>query len=239
MLDGELALFISRFPLCLPGQESGSALLEMRGHSFDARACVRLFFQTVFARYLADMIRIAIAGPCWDDGIEVVSATAEWIRVLARCELTTADRLLQFLDEVADLPDTERHQVATASREMLLNAIEHGGKLDPNKYVEIDYVRARRMVTCRIADPGPGFALDDVPHAAIANPVDDPIRHVALREAQGMRPGGFGVLLARQLVDQLIYSQDGTEVLLVKYLDSGGAGDGRWAAEDSEVRSGH
>jgi len=35
-----------------------------------------------------------------------------------------------------------------------------------------------------------------------------------------MRPGGFGVLLARQLVDELIYGQDGNEVLLIKYLDS-------------------
>ena len=76
------------------------------------------------------------------------------------------------------------------------------------------------MVTCRIADPGRGFALDDVPHAAISNPADDPIRHIALREARGMRPGGFGVLLAKQLVDQLIYAQDGNEVILIKYLHS-------------------
>ena len=178
------------------------------------------YFSKPFSLHtFAEMIRIATEGPCWDDGIEVVSATPEWIRILARCELKTADRLLQFLDEIADLPDTERHQVATASREILLNAIEHGGQLDPNKYVEIDYVRARRMVTCRIADPGPGFAIDEVPHAAISNPADDPIRHVALREAQGMRPGGFGVLLAKQLVDQLIYGEDGNEVLLIKYLD--------------------
>ena len=34
-----------------------------------------------------------------------------------------------------------------------------------------------------------------------------------------MRPGGFGVLLAKQLVDELIYSEDGNEVLLIKYLD--------------------
>jgi len=192
----------------------GDVIASMREHAFS-------YFSNPFSPdTFAAMIRIAAEGPCWDDGIEVVSATPEWIRILARCELKTADRLLQFLDEIADLPDTERHQVATAFREMLLNAIEHGGKLDPNKYVEIDYVRARHMVTCRIADPGPGFALDDVPHAAISNPLDDPIRHVALREAQGMRPGGFGVLLARQLVDELIYGQDGNEVLLIKYLHS-------------------
>jgi DNA-binding NarL/FixJ family response regulator len=197
---------------------------SMREHAFS-------YFSKPFSLdTFADMIRLAIEGPCWDDGIEVISATPEWIRVLARCELKTADRLLQFLDEIADLPDAERHQVATASRELLLNAIEHGGKLDPNKYVEIDYVRARHMVTCRITDPGPGFALDDVPHAAICNPADDPFRHIALREAQGMRPGGFGVLVARNLVDQLIYSEDGNDVLIIKYLPSGDS-----AAESCEA----
>jgi anti-sigma regulatory factor (Ser/Thr protein kinase)/CheY-like chemotaxis protein len=169
---------------------------------------------------LAAMIHIATEGPCWDDGIEVVSGTPELIRILARCDVKTADRLVQFLNEVADLPDPEKNQVAMAFREILLNAIEHGGKLDPNQYVEIEYVRARHMVTCHITDPGPGFTLDEIPHAAIANPADDPMRHSALREEQGMRPGGFGVLLAQQLVDELIYGQDGNEVLLIKYLDS-------------------
>ena len=169
---------------------------------------------------LAEMVRMATEGPCWDDGIEVVSGTPELIRILARCDVKTADRLVHFLNEIAELPDPERSQVATAFREMLLNAIEHGGRLDPNQYVEIEYVRARHMVACHITDPGPGFALDEIPHAAIANPADDPMRHVALREEQRMRPGGFGVLLARQLVDELIYGQAGNEVLLIKYLDS-------------------
>jgi DNA-binding NarL/FixJ family response regulator len=169
---------------------------------------------------LAEMVRLATEGPCWDDGIEVVSGTPEWIRILARCDLKTADRLVHFLNEIAELPDPERTQVATAFREMLLNAIEHGGQLDPNRYVEIEYLRARHMVACHITDPGLGFTLDEIPHAAIANPADDPIRHAALREEQGMRPGGFGVLLAQRLVDELIYGQDGNEVLLIKYLDS-------------------
>ena len=173
---------------------------------------------------LAAMIRNATEGPCWDDGIEVLAATPEWIRTQVRCDVKTADRLLQFLNEIAELPDAERHEVAMAFREMLLNAIEHGGQLDPTKYVEIDYVRARHMVTCRITDPGTGFTLDEIPHAAIAQPAEDPVAHVALREELGMRPGGFGILLAQQLVDELIYSQDGNEVLLVKYLDAGESG---------------
>lgn len=167
---------------------------------------------------LAAMVRMAVEEPSWDDGIEVVSATPEWIRIRARCDLQTADRVLQFLEEIADLPSPENHAVGAAFREMLLNAIEHGGKFDPTKQVEIGYVRARHMVTCRISDPGDGFTLDEIPHAAVANPADDPIRHFIYREAQGMRPGGFGVLLAQKLVDELIYNQDGNEVLLVKYI---------------------
>jgi DNA-binding NarL/FixJ family response regulator len=208
-------------------------IASMREHAFS-------YFSKPFSRdAFAEMLRIATEGPSWDDGIEVISATPEWIRTLARCELKTADRLLHFLDEIAELPDAERHQVAAASREMLLNAIEHGGNLDPDKYVEIDYVRARHMVTCRITDPGPGFALDDVPHAAISNPADDPIRHVVLREAEGMRPGGFGVLVASKLVDELIYNQEGNDVLLIKYLHSGdSAGNGcEKAADNDESRT--
>lgn len=169
---------------------------------------------------LAEIIRRATEEDCWDDGIEVTSATPEWIQIEARCDLKTADRLVQFFHEISDLPDEERGRVAIAFREMLLNAIEHGCSLDPSKRIRIEYVRARHMVVCRIDDPGPGFTLDEIQHAAISNPGADPMHHVALRAAQGMRPGGFGILLAQGLVDQLIYNEEGSGVLLVKYLDS-------------------
>ncbi|HTQ87174.1 MAG TPA: ATP-binding protein [Candidatus Solibacter sp.] len=168
---------------------------------------------------LADMIRLAAEGPCWDEGIEVLSATPAWIRLVARCELKTADRLVQFIYEIAELPEDEKVAVATAFREMVLNAIEHGGNFDPDEYIEVSYVHARHMVMCRVKDPGKGFSLDDLRHAAVGSPPEDPIRHVAYREEQGMRPGGFGVLMAQRLVDEVIYSEQGNDVLLIKYLD--------------------
>jgi anti-sigma regulatory factor (Ser/Thr protein kinase)/ActR/RegA family two-component response regulator len=188
-------------------------ITSMREHAFS-------YFSRPFSLdALGAMIQHAIDEPCWDDGIEVVSATPEWIRIKARCDFKTADRVLQFLDEISELPSAERHAVGTAFREMLMNAIEHGGRLDPNQQVEISYVRARHMVTCRISDSGEGFTLDAIPHAAIANPSDDPIRHIEYRESHGMRPGGFGVLLAQRLVDQVIYNEQGNEVVLIKYLN--------------------
>jgi anti-sigma regulatory factor (Ser/Thr protein kinase)/ActR/RegA family two-component response regulator len=188
-------------------------ITSMREHAFS-------YFSKPFSPgALTVMIRLAIEEPCWDDGIDVVSATPEWIRIRARCDLKTADRVLQFFDEIAELPNPERSEVGAAFREMLTNAIEHGGGLDPGQQVEISYLRARHMVTCRISDPGEGFTLDEIPHAAIANPADEPLRHLEYRDAQGMRPGGFGVLLTQRLVDELVYNEQGNEVMLIKYLD--------------------
>ena len=176
------------------------------------------FSKPFSASTLAEIVRIAMLEPPWDDGIELVSATPEWISVIARCDQKTADRLVQFFDEMTDLPNPEKEDVSIAFREMLLNAIEHGGNFDPSQYVEVAYVRTRKMVLCRIKDPGRGFSLEEIHHAAINSPAYDPIRHVLLREAQGMRPGGYGVLMTRHLVDELVYSEKGNEVLLVKYL---------------------
>ena len=201
--------------LIILADESTSAdvIASMRERAFS------YFSQPFSFGALAVMIQHAIEEPCWDDGIDVVSATPEWIRIRARCDLKTAERVLQFFDEIAELPDPERSAVGMAFREMLINAIEHGGRLDPNQQVEISYLRARHMVKCRISDPGEGFTLDEIPHAAIANPVDDPERHLEYCDAKGMRPGGFGVLLAQRLVDQLVYNEQGNEVVLIKYLD--------------------
>ena len=55
----------------------------------------------------------------------------------------------------------------------------------------------------RIADPGDGFDIDQLAHAAISNPADDPLEHARVREAQGLRPGGLGLLMSKALVDEV------------------------------------
>jgi CheY-like chemotaxis protein len=152
--------------------------------------------------------------------IEVVSAKPEWLEVIAPCSLEMADRIQSFMMHLeADLPEPVRESVAQAFRELLTNAIEWGGKLDPTKVVRISCVRARRMLLYRIADPGKGFNIDALRHAAISNPADDPLAHFAEREEKGIRPGGFGLAMTRSLVDELIYNEARNEVICIKYLD--------------------
>ena len=167
---------------------------------------------------LAQTLQAALDTPDWTDGIEIVSATPHLLTLALRCRMITVERVMQFLREICDIPEEECQDVGMAFREMLLNAMEHGGHFDPAKYVEVCYIRTRHVVMARIKDPGDGFTLDEVRHAAIANPSDDPLAHVIRRNEAGMRPGGYGVMLAKNLVDELIYGEKGNEVLLVKYL---------------------
>ena len=196
----------------------GDVISAMREGAFS-------YFSAPFQAFeLADMVHEALVAPCWDDGIEVLSVTPTWVRLAARCDIATANRLVQFLRGAKDpsIPEADREAVVAAFKEILLNAMEHGGHFDPSQYVEISFVRMRRAVVCRVKDPGEGFSLEELRHAAVNSPPGDPISHLAVREAQGLRSGGFGLLLAKKPVDELIYSEQGNDVLLVKYLNSAG-----------------
>lgn len=177
------------------------------------------FTKPVSKSALEDMLQLATETPAWDEGIEMLSGTDSWIRLSVRCDLGTANRVLQFIHEVVDLAEDEAEKVGIAFREMLMNAIEHGGKFNPERRVEIGYLRARQMVACRIKDPGEGFSPRENLDTAANNPPDDPLRHVKHREEHGMRPGGYGVLLAKNLVDEVFYTEKGNEVLLIKYIN--------------------
>lgn len=150
--------------------------------------------------------------------IDVISASPEWLEIVAPCSLAVADRIQSFVLQL-DLPEQVRESVGQAFRELLNNAVEWGGKLDPARKVRISCVRAKRMLIYRISDPGEGFDIDRVSHAAICNPDDDPLLHAAVREEMGLRPGGLGLMITRSLVDELIYNEARNEVIFIKYLD--------------------
>lgn len=151
--------------------------------------------------------------------IEVVSARPEWVELVAPCTREAAERVRGVIARLeADLDDEVRDAVGFAFRELLLNAVEWGGRLDPSRQVRISFLRGRRMLLYRIADPGSGFRIEDLDHAAITHP-DSPIEHMQKREEKGLRPGGFGLLMVRGRVDELIYNEKRNEVVFIKYLD--------------------
>ncbi len=152
--------------------------------------------------------------------IEVTSATPNWVELLVPCDQKAASRMRNFVMQLeADLPEDLRETIAMSFYELLANAIEWGGQLDPSKKVRIAFLRFERMLMFRIEDPGSGFDIDALDHAAVNNP-DDPIAHMSVRENRGLRPGGFGLLMVKTSADELLYNESRNEVVFVKYLDS-------------------
>jgi anti-sigma regulatory factor (Ser/Thr protein kinase) len=157
----------------------------------------------------------------WRDDIQVLSAKPGWVSVRVNCRLINAERLLTFAKELsAQLPEDMRQETMEALREILMNAMEHGSAFNPEQVVEVTSVRTARAMVFYVRDPGAGFRRESLSHAAMANPAHDSVAHIVQREAEGMRAGGFGLLLAGGTVDELIYSEIGNEVLLIKYVES-------------------
>lgn len=173
------------------------------------------------SRDIANLACGAASDSQWRDDIQVLSAKPGWVSVRVNCRLITAERLMTFAKELsAQLPEDTREEMLQALREILLNAMEHGAAFNPEQVVEVTAVRTARSMVFYVHDPGAGFRRESLTHAAIANPTHDPAAHIAQREKEGMRAGGYGLLLASGTVDELIYSEIGNEVLLIKYVDS-------------------
>ncbi len=172
-------------------------------------------------RKVVDLVRDVLAANPTSLPIEVLSARPDWVELLVPCELSVADRISAFMNQIeSDLPQNVREEIGQAFRELLLNAIEWGGRLDPNQKVRISYLRGRRMLLYRIADPGTGFRFKGLKHAAIAYPSEQPWQHIQERDRQGLRPGGFGILMVKSMADELLYNEAQNEVVFVKYLEN-------------------
>lgn len=190
---------------------AGDVLDALRYHAFS-------FFSAPFDRdNFRTLLQHVLDEPEWDDGIELIQGTPDFVTLAVRCSHVTLDRLEQFTREALPLPKAENEEVTAAFREIVMNAMEHGGKFDPNQYVEVTYLKSKRQVMCHVKDPGTGFSLQEV--------LEDAKRWEAIDSASLSKvevsdtvPRGLGILIAEKFVDELIYSEKGNDVVLIKYL---------------------
>ena len=168
---------------------------------------------------LLKIIRDALSDEPSTPPIEVLSARPGWVELLLPCDMRTALRVEKFMANLrVDLPEETLDMIGHAFHELLLNAVEWGGQLDPNRKVRIAFLRTERMLLYRIADPGPGFQFENLTHAATSNPEEDPMHHTEVRAEKGLRPGGLGLFMTKQIVDELLYNEKQNEVVFMKYL---------------------
>jgi two-component system, OmpR family, response regulator len=136
-----------------------------------------------------------------------------------RSEATYLQQVNDMLSDMfAHTPLTERQvkDLRQVVMEMGGNAIEWGHKKNAELVLQIIYRIDPEAVTLIIRDQGPGFNPKDIPHAASD---EDPIGHLDLRNELHIREGGFGIMLAKGLVDEFRYNDKGNEVTLIKRFE--------------------
>jgi anti-sigma regulatory factor (Ser/Thr protein kinase) len=143
-------------------------------------------------------------------------------RAEACFHLRSDPRLLQKLHKLiaelfhsAGLSILQVQKLTLAARELAANSIEWGHQNQAHRVVTIVCRIDADKVAVVVRDTGPGFDRRHLPHAANGS---DPIAHLPVRAARNLRDGGFGILMASGLVDELHYNDAGNEARLVCYF---------------------
>ena len=129
------------------------------------------------------------------DGFEFAS-TAEGVRpVLDSIE---AGLLLHKFD-----PE-EIYKVVMACEEALVNAAKHGNQYNASKKVRLQIRLTGNIFEISIRDEGPGFDPTDVPDPTDVENID--------------RPCGRGLLMMRYYMQEVLYSDNGRRVFMMREL---------------------
>ena len=99
--------------------------------------------------------------------------------------------------------DGKEEAIELALHEALANAVVHGAKEDPTKVVEcLVACDAERGVLIIVRDPGPGFDPQSIPACTIGENL--------------YSTHGRGIFLITQLMDEVQFHKNGTEIHMVK-----------------------
>jgi len=98
------------------------------------------------------------------------------------------------------------HWLELTISESMINAIQHGNRLDPAKQATLKISSTGDVLEIIVEDQGKGFTLD-----TIADPTD---------AANLLKPGGRGILIIRSFMDEvdLTQSEDGCRLRMVKKI---------------------
>ena len=108
------------------------------------------------------------------------------------------------MEEVSQAGFSTRDQfgIRLSVDEAVTNAIKHGNRLSPDKKVRIEFRRSEAGVRIEIEDEGDGFRPQDVPDCTLDENLDCPT--------------GRGLMLMREFMTRIEYSEKGNRVVLEK-----------------------
>jgi serine/threonine-protein kinase RsbW len=115
---------------------------------------------------------------------------------------SVVQRIMKTVRRLQCAPDKD-DAVELALAEALANAVVHGAKADKSKTVECDVLcEENRRIMIVVRDPGSGFAVEKVP-----NPLEG---------ANILANHGRGIYLINQLMDEVQFLKNGSEIRMTK-----------------------
>lgn len=136
-----------------------------------------------------------------------------WVELTAPSRQEYLDRFQDFTETLiaSRLDERSKNELKIAVQELGQNAIEWGNAMNKDATVRLSYRLLEDRIMIRIADEGQGFDPAQVP-----DPTVDPLKTIEDRESYGKRPGGFGIHLARRVMDTVAYNATGNVVTMEK-----------------------
>ncbi len=92
-------------------------------------------------------------------------------------------------------------KILVSTLEAVNNAMLHGNKLNPDKFVQVEITFKEKNLSIKVTDEGPGFSPDKIPDPTIPENIE--------------AVNGRGVFLISRLADKVIYRRNGSSVTMV------------------------
>ncbi len=123
------------------------------------------------------------------------------LRITSRTEnLTKVEHMIDSICDRFMVDEDHYGNMLVAITEAVNNAINHGNKRDPDKYVDVGFRTDGKNMTWQIQDEGEGFDPDNIPDPTAPENIE--------------KPDGRGVFLMRSLADSIEFQNNGSMIEL-------------------------
>ena len=144
-------------------------------------------------------------GPrCEFDAGQMIVRVQKEVPGLVEAIPPVVEQIMEVIREQGCAEQSE-FEIEVSLYEALANAVEHGCRHDPEKVVEVVVAcEEHRGMIIVVRDPGPGFDPETVPSPIVGENL--------------YADGGRGIFLINQLMDEVRYEKNGTEIWMIKGL---------------------
>ncbi|RKY27041.1 MAG: ATP-binding protein [Candidatus Omnitrophota bacterium] len=123
---------------------------------------------------------------------------------------SSLERIPSFISTIIErirplgIPEEEIFNIRLSLEEALVNAVKYGNKLDPQLTVEVKVQLDSDKLVIEVKDQGEGFDFEKL---------EDPTKEENIEKVRGR-----GIFLMKNLMDEVIFKEKGSRVIMIKFL---------------------